>query len=123
MDLKQILIIDDDPALLKFLSVRLRNNGFQVRTAYDGRKGLTEVHEKRPDLIILDLHLPSMPGEEICKAIRENEDKELSKIPIIMLTGKTSDADRVIGKVIGANSYIPKPFKADELLNEIRRLT
>ena len=72
--------------------------------------------------VILDLRLPAMSGEEVCKAIREDHDKSFARTPIIMLTGKSADADRVIGKVIGANCYLTKPFQTDELVEQVHKL-
>ena len=123
MDKKKILIVEDDESISKFLSYRLSRLEFEVALAKDGEEGLEKAKEI-PDLIILDLMLPKFSGEEVCKAIRENEDDErFANIPIIMLTAKTSDVDRIVGKVIGANTYMTKPFRADELVKEIRRLT
>jgi len=122
MDKKRILIVEDEAAISKALSCRLEKLGFKVSVAQDGQEGLEEVKRRRPDLLILDLVLPALPGEEVCKAIRESDDEGLAALPIIMLTAKSSDADHCIGKVLGANSYVTKPFRTDSLLKEIRRL-
>ncbi|MBI4432524.1 MAG: response regulator [Candidatus Omnitrophica bacterium] len=119
---KKILIIEDDYAIQKFLSARLRKLGYQVNTAGDGEQGLEEARHGHPDLIILDLMLPKFCGEEVCKAIREDRNKLFSRVPIIMLTAKGSDVDHVIGKVIGANEYVTKPFSAEDLVEKIARL-
>jgi DNA-binding response OmpR family regulator len=116
---KTILIIEDDMATRKFLCVRLKESGFGVAEARDGVEGFKEARRLQPDLIILDLSLPRMSGEEVCKAIREDADKRFAGIPIIMLTGKNSDVDRVIGHVIGANRYITKPYQTEGLLEVI----
>ncbi len=118
---KRILLIEDELDVCKSLAYRLKKVGFDVFISNDGEDGLKQAQEKIPDLIILDLMLPSMPGEEICKALRENDREEFQTIPIIMLTARTAESDRIIGKVIGANSYIMKPFDIDHLLNEINR--
>lgn len=118
---KQILIIEDDKSIQRMLSFRLTKMGFDVAQAEDGFEGFDEAKRLRPDLILLDLRLPGRPGEEICKAIREDGDSEFAKTPILMLTGKAADVDRVIGMVIGANAYIPKPFRLPKLLREINR--
>ncbi len=120
---KRILIIEDERNIRNFLAYRLRKLGFEVLTAKDGEEGLEEARRQIPDLIILDLMLPKFPGEEVCKAIREGEDEKLASIPIIMLTAKNSEVDRIVGKVIGANCYLTKPFSASALLTEIRRFT
>lgn len=123
MGKKRILIIEDDQSISKFLAHRLRQMQFEVVLAADGEEGLNKARQEVPDLVLLDLTLPKCSGEEVCKAIREDENEHFSSTPIIMLTAKTSDADRIIGKVIGANSYMTKPFRSDELLKEIRRFT
>ena len=119
---KRILIIEDDQNTGKFLSYRLRKLNFEVLLVDDGEKGLSEAKRESPDLVILDLGLPRLSGEEVCKSIREDHNKKFARTPIIMLTARNSDVDRVIGKVIGANCYMVKPFEADALLKEIRKL-
>lgn len=116
---KRILVVEDNEDISKPLVFRLRKKGFQVLTAPDGRSGLTEARLRLPHLIILDLHLPFLSGEEVCKAIREDDDETIRKIPIIMLTAKSSEADRIVGKVIGANSYVTKPYDPIKLFREI----
>ena len=118
---KQILIVEDDESVRQMVSLRLTKLGFEVSQAQDGFQGLDEAKRLRPDLIMLDLRLPGRPGEEICKAIREDHDEEFAKTPILMLTGKTSEVDKVIGMVIGANAYIPKPYRLPMLVREINR--
>src|SRR5438552_2934513 len=110
---KKVLIVEDDLATSKFLGVRLRSLNFEVLVAYDGETGLKEAKLHAPDLIILDLKLPKMVGEEVCKAIREDRDKKFALTPIIMLSGKNSDVDRVVGMVIGASCYVTKPFRIE----------
>ncbi|HOE68898.1 MAG TPA: response regulator [Candidatus Omnitrophota bacterium] len=119
---KRILIIEDELSASKFLSFRLQKIGFEVSTAFDGVTGLKEATEKIPDLVILDLMIPKLPGEEVCKAIRENFDEAISRIPIIMLTGKDTLVDRVVGKVIGADAYLTKPYEFEDLFKEIQRI-
>lgn len=122
MNIQRILIIEDEPPVAKLLSMRLRSVGFAVEIASDGEKGITAVMEQTPDLIILDLYLPKVSGEEVCKKIRENADSRIAQIPIIMVTAKDSLSDRIVGKVIGANAYITKPFEFAELVREIKRI-
>lgn len=119
---KTILIIEDEISASKFLSLRLRKLGFNVLTAFDGMTGLKEAVEKLPDLVILDLMIPKLPGEEVCKSIRENLEEKIATIPIIMLTGKDALVDKVVGKVIGANAYLTKPYEFEDLLAEIKRI-
>jgi len=117
---KKVLVIDDSRLILKIISDELENRGFEVIAAADGVQGLKITKDSRPDIIILDLILPGLSGEQVCKEIRRGE--ESSGIPVIMLTAKDTDADKIIGRVIGADCYIPKPFAMDNLLNEITRL-
>lgn len=119
--MKKILVIEDDLDICNILSFSLRREGFDVSVANDGIDGLRKARELRPHLIVLDLMLPLLPGEEVCKAIREDDDPEFSRLPVVMLTAKASEADRIIGKVIGANHYMTKPFKMDELLGEVQK--
>lgn len=117
----KILLIEDSEDITKPLILRLSKKGYEVMVAPDGRSGLTKARLHSPHLIILDLHLPHLSGEEVCKAIREDDDETINQIPIIMLTAKTSAADRIVGKVIGANSYVTKPYDPDKLLKEIAK--
>lgn len=119
---KKILLVEDEEDVCKILAYRLRKVGFDILVANDGETGLKEAQEKIPDLVILDLMLPAMSGEEVCKTIREDDRKEIQSIPIIMLTAKSKVADRIVGKVIGANQYMMKPFDFNQLLQEINRL-
>ena len=118
---KKILIVEDDPDQRKFLSYLFKKSGYEVYGAGDGEEGLNMARKERPDLVILDLRLPKCPGEEVCKAIREDQDKGFAHTPIVMLTGKTADVDRVIGNVIGASSYLTKPFHTADLLEQVGR--
>ncbi len=115
---KKVLVIEDDKVIRRLLFSCLKKRGFRVIIAKDGRKGLKKVRETVPDLVILDLMLPKLPGEEVCREIRRDQ----NNVPIIMLTGKDKDVDRIIGRVIGANSYMNKPFDLPKLMEEIDRL-
>ena len=119
---KRILIIEDEYSASKFLSMRLKNLGYVVTAAFDGMAGLKEATETLPDLIILDLMIPKLPGEEVCKALRESFDENLVKIPIIMLTGKDSMVDKILGKVIGADAYLTKPYEFSDLFDAIKKI-
>jgi len=118
---KKILLVDDEPEIRQIITRRLKKFGFSILTAEDGEEALRCAREEKPDLMILDLNLPLLPGEEVCKALREDFDGLLWDMPIIMLTGKDSEVDRIVGKVLGANSYLVKPCPIDTLLGEIRR--
>ena len=117
---KKILVIEDSRLILKIIADELESRGFEVVAVTDGAQGLKETKEARPDLIILDLILPGLSGEQVCKEIRRDEAS--FDIPVIMLTAKNTEADKIIGRVIGADCYIPKPFEMGNLLNEIARL-
>ena len=98
----------------------LEKKGYDASIADNGETGLTLARRDNPDLIILDLCLPKLKGEEVCREIRRDE--KMGSLPIIMVTAKDLDADRIIGRVIGANSYMTKPFEMAELLKEIDKL-
>ena len=119
---ERILLIEDEKDISLLVASRLSDSGYKVFIAEDGGPALTQVEEILPDLILLDLWLPSLSGEEICKAIRENADEKISKIPIVILSAKKSEADQIVGRMIGANCYLPKPVDADQLLVQIRQL-
>jgi DNA-binding response OmpR family regulator len=121
-DGKMILIIEDERDIGKFLAFRLQQAGFFVEIAGDGKKGLNMIRQMRPDLVLLDLMLPHLPGGEVCKAVREDDDEGIARIPIIMLTANATDVDRIVGKVIGANCYMTKPFDFPDVLENIRKI-
>ena len=117
---KKILTVDDEVDFLKILKLRLEANGYEVITAFDGEEALEKIKSQSPDLVILDIMLPKLNGEEVCRDIRK--DPVLNKIPIIMLTGKCTDVDRIVGRVIGADVYITKPFDFKELNSAIKKV-
>jgi DNA-binding response OmpR family regulator len=119
-DKKKILIIEDSKLLSTILEAKFKEKEFEVFISFNGEDGLEKAKQTRPDIIILDLILPKLSGEYVCKQIRNDE--QLKDTPIIMLTAKDSDVDKVIGRVIGADTYLPKPFDMDALLKEIDRL-
>lgn len=118
----KILVIEDDPDIKYPLMLRLEHLGYEVCGAADGRDGLFSAITLQPDVIILDLFLPSLSGEEICKSVREHEDPAVARIPIIMVTAKGSQADQIVGRMIGANSYLTKPFEFEDLLKELYKI-
>lgn len=111
----RILIIDDERPLVESIRYNLEREGYAVSAAYGGPEGLDCAMRERPDLIILDLLLPGMDGLEVCRRIRR-----LSDVPIVMLTAKESEADRVAGLEIGADDYVIKPFSMRELIARVR---
>lgn len=113
--MKQILIIEDDPEIIKLLEIHLTDLIYTTSKAMDGEVGLQMALENDYDLILLDLTLPTMDGVEICKKLRERKNT-----PVIMLTAKSEEIDRVLGLEIGADDYITKPFSIRELLARIK---
>ena len=120
---KNILLVEDDPDISKSVAFCLRKQGYEVQVVEDGKNGLAAALQNIPHLLILDLMLPLLSGEEICKAIREHDDERIQKIPIIMLTAKSSEVDAIVGRVIGANDYMTKPFSMEELIEKIERFS
>lgn len=112
---RKILLIDDEPRILAICHDYLRSSGYEVTTAPDGLQGLAAAHREKPDLIVLDLILPDMDGLDVCRAIRRR-----SNVPIIMLSGRVGESDRVIGLEIGADDYMIKPFSLRELVARVR---
>ena len=114
---KKVLLVDDEKEIQDLLFFRLTRHGYQVTCAQDGVQALTAVHEHLPDIILLDLCLPKLSGEEVCKAVREDLDEHIAGIPIIMITAKDGEVDRIIGRIIGADAYVSKPFDSSNLLD------
>ncbi len=112
-----ILIVDDDPEILSFLRRGLAFEGYEVDTASDGVEALAKLREKEPDIVILDVMMPGIDGIEVSKRLRQ-----VSDIPILMLTAKATVADRIAGLDSGADDYLVKPFAFDELLARLRAL-
>lgn len=115
---KKILIIEDEVDLIKGLKINLIDEGYEVDWALDGRAGLHKAMEEPPDLILLDIMLPEMDGLTVCKELR----KKQSMVPIIMLTAKGEEIDKVLGLEFGADDYITKPFSIRELMARIKAL-
>jgi two-component system, OmpR family, phosphate regulon response regulator PhoB len=116
----RVLVIEDERDLQKVLDYNLHQAGHEPLSAMTGRRGLELAHEKRPDLILLDLMLPDLPGTEICKTLKS--DPETRTIPILMLTAKGEEIDRVLGFTLGADDYVTKPFSVRELLLRIEAI-
>ncbi len=114
---ERILVIEDDPAILKMLRRGLAYEGYLVDTATDGRSGLMAARDNHPDLVVLDWMLPGMDGLEVCHRMRTG-----GEVPILMLTAKDTVQDRIQGLDAGADDYLVKPFNLDELLARIRAL-
>ena len=114
---RTILVVDDEPALREALVEALESDGFRVVSAADGREALVRFRADRPDLVLLDLMLPELSGIEVCRIIRAE-----SSVPIVMLTAKDSELDKVVGLELGADDYVTKPFSLRELTARIRAL-
>ena len=113
---KKILIVEDEKNIVDILSFNLSREGYDTLEAYDGAAGLKLALEEHPDLILLDLMLPKMNGFDVCKAVREQD----SSTPIIMLTAREGESDKVFGLEVGADDYITKPFSMRELLARVK---
>jgi two-component system, OmpR family, alkaline phosphatase synthesis response regulator PhoP len=114
---KKILVIDDEPQIVKVLKAYLEKAGYQVVTASDGNAALLTFQCEKPDFMILDLNLPGMDGLDICKAVRRD-----SNIPILMLTARVEEADRLIGLELGADDYVVKPFSPREVVARVKTI-
>ena len=115
---KKILIVDDEPDIVDLVSYNLKKDGFRVTTATDGEAALQKIRKDRFDLVVLDLMLPGIQGVELCRMIRN--DPKTADTPIIMLTAKGEEVDRVIGLESGADDYMTKPFSSRELIARIK---
>ncbi|MFO7568928.1 MAG: response regulator [Smithellaceae bacterium] len=116
----KILVVDDEQDIAELVSYNLSREGFAAVKAYDGEAALLKVKLEKPDLLILDLMLPGMSGLDICKAIRANP--ETARLPIIMLTAKSDEFDKILGLEIGADDYMTKPFSVKELTARVRSI-
>ena len=114
----KILIVDDEKDLVDLISYNLEKEGFSILKAYDGEAAVEITKAQKPDLLILDLMLPRKNGIDVCKAIRANP--STSNLPIIMLTAKADESDKILGLEIGADDYITKPFSVKELTARVR---
>ena len=117
---QKILVVDDEQDIVETLEFRLKSKGFEVDTAYDGEEALEQVKSGEPDLIILDLMMPKMDGREFCRRLKTDSENQI--IPIIMLTAKAEDKDKIEGLEHGADDYIIKPFKFRDLMRSVKGL-
>ncbi|MSU61990.1 MAG: response regulator transcription factor [Pedosphaera sp.] len=116
----KILVVDDEPDAVELIEFNLKAAGFDVSTASDGAEALTKARLTQPDLIVLDLMLPEVDGLEVCKILRR--EPVTSAIPVLMLTAKAAEIDRVLGFELGADDYVTKPFSPRELVLRVKRL-
>ena len=113
---RKILVVDDDEKIVELVRVYLEKDGYRVLTSLDGLEALSLIREKRPDLVVLDLMLPGMDGLDVCRVVRA----EGNKVPIIMLTARTTDEDMLTGLDLGADDYMTKPFSPKVLVARVR---
>ena len=112
---RTILVVDDDKKIVDLVSLYLKRDGYSVLAAYDGQEALDVARRKQPDLIVLDLLLPELDGTDVCRLLRAE-----SRVPIIMLTARSTDEDKLLGLDIGADDYLTKPFNPRELVARVR---
>jgi DNA-binding response OmpR family regulator len=112
-----VLVVEDEPSIASFVSAYLKNAGYGVRTAATGGEALRQVAAEKPALVVLDLMLPDIDGIEVCKRIRQDSD-----LPILMLTARDEDVDKIIGLEVGADDYLTKPFNPRELVARVRSI-
>jgi two-component system phosphate regulon response regulator PhoB len=118
--MERVLIVDDDPDIVRLVGYNLSQSGFEALQANSGREALQIVQKQPPDLVILDLMLPDVDGIEVCRALRSNELS--ARIPIIMLTARGEEIDRVVGFELGADDYVMKPFSPRELVLRVKSI-
>lgn len=120
MDKKRILVVDDEKDLVEMLTIRLEANDYEVFVAYDGQEGLDKARALKPDLIILDLMLPKLDGYKVCRMLKFDE--KYKQIPIILFSARAQESDVRLGKEVGADDYLTKPFEPEILLAKIKEL-
>jgi len=116
----RILLVDDELSMVRIVGKRLEVEGFDVEVAMDGQEALTRARAQLPDLIILDLRLPKLNGDEVCRTLRQ--DPGSRRVPIIMFTAKAQAHEQQLGMECGANAFISKPFHVQELISTVRTL-
>jgi two-component system phosphate regulon response regulator PhoB len=116
----RVLVVDDEPDLLELVRFHLTQAGFEVETVRDGRQGLEAIRRRRPSLVVLDWMLPDLSGTEVCRQVRS--DPQLRDLPILLLTAKAEEVDRVVGFELGADDYVTKPFSPRELALRVQAI-
>ncbi|HEX9603265.1 MAG TPA: response regulator transcription factor [Myxococcales bacterium] len=116
----QVLIVDDERDLVRLLEFNLQQAGFETAAAYTGVEALEKVRQRVPDLLVLDLMLPDIPGTEVCRQIKASQ--RTRHVPVLMLTARTDEVDRVVGFEVGADDFVTKPFSVRELVLRIRAI-
>src|SRR2546428_3785981 len=115
---QEVLVVEDEPDIRRLITLHLERDGFRCRTASNGPEALREARAVVPDLVVLDLMLPELDGLEVCRQLRR--DAATAVVPIIMLTAKSDEVDRVVGLEVGADDYVSKPFSPKELVARVR---
>jgi two-component system alkaline phosphatase synthesis response regulator PhoP len=118
--MSNILVVEDEKDIVEAIEYNLKKEGFKVYKAYDGRNGLKQTRDKMPDLVILDLMLPQVNGIEVCKILKK--ESKTANIPIVMLTAKSEETDKILGLELGADDYITKPFSMRELVARVKTI-
>ncbi|MDP8219173.1 MAG: response regulator [Candidatus Theseobacter exili] len=116
----KILVIDDEPHIVKILETRLRHIGYDVITGTNGVEALAKTREEKPNLVILDVMIPPPNGFQVCSTLKD--DPECNQIPIILLTAKSTESDQFWGTESGADAYLTKPYNAEDLMNTVKSL-
>lgn len=117
---ERILVVDDEPDILDVVAYNLEQAGYRVTAARDGRTAIAEAERVRPDLVVLDIMLPDVSGMEVCRALRRSD--KTKGVPILMLTARADEVDRVVGFEVGADDYVTKPFSPRELVLRVRAI-
>jgi DNA-binding response OmpR family regulator len=118
MEKKKILVVDDEVDLIKTIQFSLELEGYKVLVSYNGEDALAQARKENPDLILLDIMLPKLDGYKVCRLLKFDE--QYKHIPILMMTAKTQEKDKLMGKETGADEYITKPFDMEELMEKIK---
>ena len=116
--MKQIFVVEDEKDLVELLTYNLEKDGYRVLSEMDGESALKKIPDKMPDLVLLDLMLPKADGLTVCKTLKSNP--KTSHIPVVMLTAKGEESDKIVGLEVGADDYVTKPFSVKELLARVR---
>ncbi|UCH30729.1 MAG: response regulator transcription factor [Myxococcales bacterium] len=116
----RILVVEDEPDLAELVAVNLRGAGHEVTVSHDGSTALAEIQRSQPDLVVLDVMLPDISGTEVCRRLRRSP--QTVRLPVIMLTARSDEVDRVVGFEVGADDYVPKPFSPRELVLRVEAI-
>jgi CheY-like chemotaxis protein len=118
----RILVVDDDPTILRLLEVNLEMEGHEVLTAGDGHEALARLREERPEVVLLDVMMPGLDGWQVCEHVRADEDAALATTPVVFLSARAQESDLARGSEVGADAYVTKPFDPLALIELVERL-